>query len=350
MKEKETALVATTSKCEALAGEREALLSAVEEIKKLQDDTQKRRDDLRSLYEQVKDQLSAAQTAVQSLEADLKAAQEGRKLAEQRTAKELREASESTGRLNRQLVEKEEEIASLQAKVTEARSYKGQIFDDVKELEANLTTMQDTIQSQRKQLSEKNKAIETLEYELNCVRQEGKDAEGLREGRKRNGEVIADLKERERKLEEEVMTVSGSLVQSRQEKHTLAGKVASLEREKATLLETNEDLRSRLVDAEAEIKYFDDKLKQVRDDTIEEMMSRIISLKQDKVDLESRLEELQDTIDIQKRSFFDAPSLQDELRQLEDTGGYKPSRMSVFPATSGLEKQIEQLKVELVGK
>jgi len=79
-------------------------------------------------------------------------------------------------------------------------------------------------------------------------------------------------------------------------------------------------------------------------------MSRIISLKQDKVDLESRLEELQDTIDIQKRSFFDAPSLQDELRQLEDTGGYKPSRMSVFPATSGLEKQIEQLKVELVGK
>jgi nucleoprotein TPR len=350
VKDKEAALVAAQTKCESLAGEREALAVTVEEIKRLFDDTQRRRDDLRALYDQVKDQLTAAQTTCQSLEVDLKAAQEGRTLTEQKAAKEHREAMDLASKFTRQLEEKEEEITSLQAKVTEARSYKGQIFDDVKELEANLTTMQETIQTQRKQLGEKNKAIETLEYELNCMRQEGKDVEGLRETRRRNGEVIADLKEKERKLEEEIMTVSASLVQSRQDNHALASKIASLERERTALLETNEDLRSRLVDAEAEIKYFDDKLKQVRDDTIEEMMSRIISLKQDKVELESRLEELQDTIDIQKRSFFEAPSLQDELRQLEDSGGYKPSRMSVMPVNNALEKQVEQLKVEMSEK
>ena len=73
-------------------------------------------------------------------------------------------------------------------------------------------------------------------------------------------------------------------------------------------------------------------------------MTRIITLKQEKLDLAARLEELQDFIDIQKRSVLEAPSLMDELSQLEEVSSPKQLRLS--PAIDS--KQLEGLKVDLV--
>ena len=326
VREKETSLLDFSSKCELLTSENSSLQKSTEELKKLRDEAQK--------------QMFEIQT---NFEINEKNAKEAAK----RANEEISELKEKTRKLISENREKDEEIIALQAKISEIRSYKGQIFDDVKELEANLSSLQDTIQTLRKQIGEKNKAIETLEYELNCLKQEGRDVAGLMENKRKNGEVISDLREKSRKLDEEMMTLSMNLVNSRQENQTLIAKIASMERDRATLLELNEELRSKLVEAEAELKYTDERVKQVRENTKEEMMSRIIALKQEKVELESKLDELQDTIDMQKKSFFEAPSLMDELKQLEDVGGYR--RMSILPGSNpAQEKQIESLKLELV--
>ena len=245
-------------------------------------------------------------------------------------------------KLEQFLCEKDEELQSLHHKLSETRTSKGQIFEDVQMLEENLSQMQDTIQNLRKQLSDKTKEIETLEYELNCYRQQGKNMQELMENRRKNGEVISGLKEKEREMDGQLEILTDNLRNLKRENHELVQKIASFEREKQSLLDTNESLRSQIADLSAELKLSIDQTKRVKEDTKHEMMSRIVALKQEKLAVETRLRELQDFIDVQKRSILDAPSLMEELAQLEDVSSPKIQRNN--------EKQVESLTREIEEK
>lgn len=258
--------------------------------------------------------------------------------------KDRSELSEKVAKLEQKLSEKDEELATMRRTVAEARSSKGQIFEDVQMLEENLADMQDTIQTLRRQLAEKSKEIESLEYELNCSRQESKNIQDLVETRRKNGEVISGLKEKEREMDGQLELLTGNLRSVKQENRDLALRLVSLEKEKQALTDTSDRFRLQVAELSAELKLALDKTKRVREDTQQEMMTRIITLKQEKLDLAARLEELQDFIDIQKRSVLEAPSLMDELSQLEEVSSPKPMRLS--PAIDS--KQLEGLKVDLV--
>jgi len=264
--------------------------------------------------------------------------------AEDKRSKDNSELSEKLSKLELKLTEKDEELATMRRTVAEARSSKGQIFEDVQMLEENLADMQDTIQTLRRQLADKSKEIESLEYELNCSRQQSKSIQDLVETRRKNGEVISGLKEKEREMDGQLELLTDNLRSIKQENRDLALRLSSLEKEKQALTDTSDRFRSQNAELSAELKLALDKTKRVREDTQQEMMTRIITLKQEKLDLAARLEELQDFIDIQKRSVLEAPSLMDELSQLEEVSSPKQLRLS--PAIDS--KQLEGLKVDLV--
>ena len=333
-------------------GENASVKSDLEDMKSLLNDVQKRRDDLKSMNDELTSQVSTAISSRQALETDLqsfiKLSDDTKSFLERKHIKETSELSDRISRLELRLTEKDDELHAMQRKVSEAKSYKGQIFDDVQMLEENLTQMQDTISTLRKQLAEKTKEIEALEYELNCSRQESKNFQELVDARRKNGEVISGLREKERKMDGELSTMVEGMRKIKQENHELVVRLNSIEKEKTGLTENCELLRSQLVGLTSELKLAQDKSKRIREDTQQEMMGRIIALKQEKLDLEAKFEELQDQIDIQKRSFYEIPSLMDELKQLDDMGGFRPSRMAQSPLTPGFEKQVESLRIELV--
>ena len=262
---------------------------------------------------------------------------------EAKRSKDSSELTEKITKLEQKLSDKDEELVTMRRTVAEAKSSKGQIFEDVQMLEENLSEMQETIQTLRRQLAEKSKEIERLEYELNCSRQESKNIQELAETRRKNGEVITGLKEKEREMDNQLELLTDNLRTVKQENRDLTLRLVSLEKEKQALIDTSEQLRFKVTELSAELKFTQDKAKRIREDTQQEMMTRIILLKQEKLALEARLEELQDFIDIQKRSVLEAPSLMDELSLLEEASS--PKQMRLSPA---MDKQLEGLKGDLV--
>ena len=345
MKEKETALSEERRKAEAAVMD-------VEDLKGLLNDSQKRRDDLKGMNEELTKQVTTALEARQSLEVEMNKRVEELELQKtamgKQHAKEVTEWAEKCSRFELRLTEKDDDIETLQHKLTDARSYKGQIFDDVQMLEDNLKQMQETIQTLRKQLADKTKELEVVAYELNCTRQQHNSVGELVEMKRKNTELASTLSERERQLDHDLTTLSAALQKAKQDVHDSTVKLTSVEKEKMSLLDSNEQLRSQVAALIVDLKLCDEKARRAREETKQEMLSRILTLKQEKLEAEARLEELQEQMDLQKRSFFEAPSLMDELKMIDDMGGYKPSRLSLAPVAANLERQLEQLKVELV--
>lgn len=153
--------------------------------------------------------------------------------------------------------------------------------------------------------------------------------------REDEGELISEvrLKELQRSntvLSQQIRDKDGQTRAIETEKSSLFKKVAELRRETKRLRAEKKDLQDLLEARDAEldqaldqVKMRDDRFSRVKEEQQREMTARVMELKQQKLALEQRLEELEDKVDPFRLGT--EASFHDELAQLDD---FKPFRVT----------------------
>jgi chromosome segregation ATPase len=200
-----------------------------------------------------------------------------------------------------------------------------------------------------KDISTREKKIKSLSQDLNTM-----------------NEDIQDTKDHEiEKLSREVLILTKSLKSSKENiltltssKDELQDKISELraemqkkgdqaEKDKKSLNDSNFLLKQKIEQLEKSFETKEENLRKAKDEIIQDLQDRLLALKQEKVDLENTLQELQDQIQVSRVSFGNEVSLNDELAQLRESYN---SRCST-PRNMTLEmKKSEKLHGEMSEK
>lgn len=203
----------------------------------------------------------------------------------------------------------------------EERSSSDQLRRDISEFEEKLRQLEHENEQLQKGINNREKKIKSLSNDLNSI-----------------SEDIQDTKDIEiEKLQREISNLSKSLkstkdqlsssIQSKDDlsqkldflKQELQRKQDSFEKEKKSALEAKNEYIKHLESLQKEAENKESLLRKSKDDIIEELKNSLLLLKQEKIDLENTLQELQDQIQISRVSFGNEVSLNDELMQLRES-------------------------------
>jgi chromosome segregation ATPase len=244
---------------------------------------------------------------------------------------------------------KKKDLIRTSEKLSEERSLNEKLRIDLSDLEEKLRTMENENDQLLKDISTREKKIKSLSQDLNTM-----------------NEDIQDTKDHEiEKLSREVLILTKSLKSSKENiltltssKDELQDKISELraemqkkgdqaEKDKKSLNDSNFLLKQKIEQLEKSFETKEENLRKAKDEIIQDLQDRLLALKQEKVDLENTLQELQDQIQVSRVSFGNEVSLNDELAQLRESYN---SRCST-PRNMTLEmKKSEKLHGEMSEK
>jgi chromosome segregation ATPase len=301
------------------------ILALNEAVQQLEDSrTDKRPKDFKIQIEELEESVSSLKSEkrqiTQELE-DLKTFyfEEIERIAEHtrqvRATQDAAQAVEKSKRLKAELAENADELKFLTEKWTAERNKNSELVEDLHESEDKIQQLEEELRKLASGLKNRERTIEQLEDEIS-KEDEGEliAGERLRELQRSHSALTQQIRERECSLRT-VEHEKGSLVQQ------LTGLQREIKRLTAEKKDLQDLLDSQGVELEQtldQLRLRDDRILKVKEELQREMAQRIMELKQQKLALEERLQEVEDSVDL--RTCNDL-SFHDELSQLED---FKP--------------------------
>jgi chromosome segregation ATPase len=260
-------------------------------------------------------------------------------------------------RLQQELKGLVDELADERTKVASERERRRQLMNEMHVKEDTVERLQESLDSLGKTLAFGQKKIEKLESEINREADDEYDySERVKELTRLNSQLTNRLRERDTELqdsENERNKLEGALLIAQRE-----AKKAQYDRKEQSSLAKR--LEEELEGAKEQLRLRDERLVSIKADLQQEMTSRILELRHEKMVLEERLDELEESANHTLRSID--LSMHDELASLDD---FRPTRLSTpkdnrlstpreFRSLRqsqcrffGENKQVDSLKVEI---
>lgn len=216
---------------------------------------------------------------------------------------------------------KKKELIRVSEKLQEERITNEKMRNDLNEFEEKLKHMEAENEQLIKDINTREKKIKSLSQDLTTINediQETKDHEIeklsrevhiLQKSLKSSKETIASLSASKEELQDSISSLKSEVLK----------KSEQLDKEKKISSDLQLIHKQKLEQLE---KSFEEKEKNIRkgkDESIQDLQSRLQLLKQEKLDLENTLQELQDQIQVSRVSFGNEVSLNDELMQLRES-------------------------------
>jgi exonuclease SbcC len=222
------------------------------------------------------------------------------------------------------------------------RERRRELQDEMHVKEDVIEKLRGELDALRRRLLFREQKIEKLESEINQEADEEYDYSGrIKELTRLNSQLTSHQREVEaelRKSETERGRVEGSLAAAQRE-------VKKLQHERKELTAQVKKLEEEVEGMKEQFRQKDERIVAIKEDLQQEMTSRILELRREKMQLEERIEELLES-ELPRKSLD--LSMQDELASLDD---FRPNRLSIRSSRSSRffsdMKSSENLKVEL---
>lgn len=265
----------------------------------------------------------------------------------QQTKQEAEVLKTDSARLQIELKEALDELEIEREKAVSERERRRQLMDDMHVKEDTIERLQADLDSLGKSLASRQLKIEKLENEMSQESYAEYDFhDRIKELTRQNSQLTSQLRESEAELrtfEVDRAKLEGSLQAVNRE-------LKKLQHDKKDQAAQTKRLEEELEAAKEALRHRDERLVAIKDDLQQEMTSRILELRHEKLMLEERIEELQENADFTRRSI--ELSIHDELASLDD---FRPNRLSTpkdFRSSRssrffGDTKQTDSLKVEI---
>ena len=219
------------------------------------------------------------------------------------------------------LEQKKKEYFRALELLEEERSASEKLRSDLNDFEEKLRGVENENDQLMKDLNNREKKIKSLSQDLNTISEDIQDSKDL--------EIEKFLRENQ-SLTRNLKIAKEHLLTANQAKEDLQVKIEALKQEFQRKIENFEkdkktvsDLeRKHLLNLEKVQKEAIEKeaaLRKSKEDVIEDLKNSLFLLKQEKTDLENTLQELQDQMQVNRLSFNNEISLNDELMQLRES-------------------------------
>lgn len=219
------------------------------------------------------------------------------------------------------LEQKKKEYFRALELLEEERSSSEKLRRDINDIEEKLRQVENENEQLQKGINNREKKIKSLSKDLNSISEDIQDTKDIE---------IEKLQKEISNISKNLKSTKDQLSSANQAKDDLNTKIDSLkqdfqrkqesfEKEKKSAIESKNEYIKKLESIQKEAENKESLLRKAKDDIIEELKNSLLLLKQEKIDLENTLQELQDQIQISRVSFGNEVSLNDELMQLRES-------------------------------
>ena len=254
--------------------------------------------------------------------------------------------------LEAELHSKDREFQTILTKIRSMREEKSNLLEEMHSLEEMGKTLECENVMLKQGLKEREKTIDSLQNEVEQSENMVLETEFLQvktqltEMMNRHGESEKKLNGEKNALLEEI-----SRLEEINTEQNL--RIKTLEKESKSLKEHNEFLELNVEEWKDKARDLTDKMQKTRENLQKESTDRMIKLKQEKIQLEERINELMEQLGTDRTSvtMLGQPSLMDELQLLESgPRSSRRSRVSLSGRQSSPDKNFEALRLELSEK
>lgn len=255
------------------------------------------------------------------------------------------------GDLEAEARERDQEIQTLATKIRAMREEKSDLVDEMQSLEEASKGLQCENQLLRQGLKNHQRTIDSLQTEVEQTSDMVLEQDYL-EVKKQLSNLVLRQVESEKRVATEKAELVGEISRLEGVNSEQFSRLKTLEKELKAIKEYNEFLTKSLEEWKDKATDLTDKMQKTREHLQKESTDRMIKLKQEKIQLEERINELMDQFGTDRRSstmLTGQPSLMDELQLLEaGPRSSRHSRISMSARQSTPDKNFEALRLELV--
>mmetsp|Transcript_9338 Transcript_9338/g.17911 ORF Transcript_9338/g.17911 Transcript_9338/m.17911 type:complete len:643 (-) Transcript_9338:1862-3790(-) len=236
------------------------------------------------------------------------------------TKQETESLKSKTARLQMELKDALDELKEEREKAVTERERRRQLMDDMHFKEDAIDKLKGELDMLSKSLMTRQQKIEKLENEINRDANDDYDfIERVKELTRLNSQLQSQLREKDtelRAMESERLKLE-NVVQANQRE------IKKLQHDKKEHSHMVKQLEEDMDTLRDQLRQRDERVVAIKEDLQQEMASRILELRQEKMILEERIEELQESADFTRKSID--LSIHDELASLDD---FRPHRLS----------------------
>lgn len=247
--------------------------------------------------------------------------------------------------------ERDREVQALNAKIRVMREEKSDLLDEFQSLEESSKGLQCENQVLRQGLKNHQRTIDSLQSEVEQTADMVLEQDFI-EVKKQLEDLVARQKENDRRIAAEKTELVSEISRLEDVNSDQLSRLKTLEKETKALKEYNDFLTLSLEEWKDKATDLTDKMQKTREHLQKESTDRMIKLKQEKIQLEERINELMDQLGPDRRSstmLTGQPSLMDELQLLESgPRSSRHSRLSMSARQSTPDRNFEALRLELV--
>ena len=234
-----------------------------------------------------------------------------------------------------------QELSTLSKKIDRMKSKQHQMIDEYQKMEEEVHSIETAKKTLSVELDSRNQKIQELEQEL----QENPSVETVEAMKSRLSELHQKNKESETLLEAIRAETALDLAEARAANKQLRGELKAERKEKEKQSRAADRLQAEVDSLKKQLIEVEESANVTKNRTKDELTDRILALESEKMQLKQAFEELQDEVDISRRSMMgNQPSFMDELRAM-DRASIRFSRVSLLPQS---HVQTESLRAQLV--